>query len=346
MEVSPCDPMSSDLPFDSETPYDLLVAGAGPTGLACAIEAKRRGLSAVVIEKGCLVNSLFHYPSNLIFFTTPELLEIGDIPMTSVRDKPNRTEALKYYRRVTQHYKLDVRQYERVETIGGEDGAFVATTTLQRGGGRRFHARKVVLATGFYDIPVGLGVPGEDLPKVLHYYEDPHPFFDCDVAVIGGKNSAAIYALECYRAGARVTLIHRGAELSSRIKYWILPDIENRIKNNEIVGYLSSTVEAITPTEIVVRTPEGVKTLPNDFVLAMTGYQPDLAFLGAVGIRLDPETRKPRTDPETLESDRKGIYLAGVIVAGMHTNEIFIENGRFHGGQIADDVARKLGAQG
>ena len=313
-------PMSAATSFESETIYDLLVVGAGPTGLACAIEAQRRGLSAVVIEKGCLVNSLYHYPTNLIFFTTPELLEIGDIPMTSVRDKPNRTEALKYYRRVAQHYRLDVRQYELVESVQGDDGAFVIETVLRRGGRRRFQARKVVLATGFYDIPIPLGVPGEDLPKVLHYYEDPHPFFDCDVAVIGGKNSAAIYALECYRAGARVSLIHRGEKLSSKIKYWILPDIENRIKNGEIAAYFSSAVESITPTAIVIRTPKGETTLCNDFVLAMTGYQPDLPFLDAVGIRFDPRTRKPRTDPETLESDRKGVYLAGVIVAGMHTN--------------------------
>jgi thioredoxin reductase (NADPH) len=342
MKVPSC-LMPEAIPFESETIYDLLVVGAGPTGLACAIEAKKRGLSAVVIEKGCLVNSLYHYPTNLIFFTTPELLEIGDIPMTAVRDKPNRTEALKYYRRVAQHYALDVRQYERVDGIEGEDGAFEAITERRSGGRRRFRGRKVALATGFYDIPIRLGAPGEDLPKVLHYYEDPHPFFNCDVAVVGGKNSAAIYALECYRAGARVTLIHRGPELSSRIKYWILPDIQNRIKNGEIAAYFNSLIEEITPTAITVRTPDGLVTLPNDFVLAMTGYQPDLPFLDAVGIQLDPETLKPRTDPETLESDRKGVYLAGVVVAGMHTSEIFIENGRFHGGQIAQDVVRKLG---
>ncbi|MEZ5361196.1 MAG: YpdA family putative bacillithiol disulfide reductase [Bryobacterales bacterium] len=335
--------MSTDLPFESDQTYDMLVVGAGPTGLACAIEAQKRGLNAVVIEKGCLVNSLYHYPDNLTFFTTPELLEIGDIPMTSVREKPNRTEALKYYRRVAQHYRLDVRHYERVDAITGDDGSFVAETTRRSGERRRFRARKIVLATGFYDIPVRMGVPGEDLDKVLHYYEDPHPFYDCDVAVVGGKNSAAIYALECYRAGARVTLIHRYAALSPKIKYWILPDIENRIKNGEITAYFESEVESIGPTTITIRTLDGVKTIANDFVLAMTGYQPDLEFLSATGIELDPATRKPRTDPDTLESDRSGVYLAGVIVAGMHTNEIFIENGRFHGGQIAADVASKLG---
>jgi thioredoxin reductase (NADPH) len=328
---------------DTHEPYDLLVVGAGPTGLACAIEAGKRGLRATVIEKGCLVNSLYRYPTNLVFFTTPELLEIGDIPMTSVRDKPNRSEALKYYRRVTQHYRLDVRQYERVEAIVGGDGDFTVES-VRRGGERlRRRARKVVLATGFYDVPVRLGAPGEDLDKVLHYYEDPHPFYDCDVAVVGGKNSAAIYALECFRAGARVTLIHRHAELSPNIKYWIRPDIENRIKNGEIRAFFESAVDEITIDSIRVRTPTKVETFPNDFVLAMTGYQPDLDFLEGAGILLDPETGKPRTNPDTLESDRPGVYLAGVVVAGMHTSEIFIENGRFHGTAIADDVAAKLG---
>ncbi|MBI1355162.1 MAG: YpdA family putative bacillithiol disulfide reductase [Acidobacteria bacterium] len=322
--------------------FDLLVVGAGPTGLACAIEAQRRGLRTVAIEKGCLVNSLYHYPTNLVFFTTPELLEIGDIPMTSVRDKPNRTEALKYYRRVAQHYGLAIRQYERVDDIRGQDGAFEVRTTHQSGESRRYRTRKVVLATGYYDEPVRLGCPGEDLPKVRHYYHDPHPFFDCDVAVVGGKNSAAIYALECYRAGARVTMIHRGERLSEKIKYWILPDIENRIKNGEIAAHFQSSVERIHAKSIVVRTPDGPREIDNDFVLAMTGYQPDLHFLERVGIRLDPVTQKPATNPDTLESDRPGLYLAGVVVAGMHTSEIFIENGRFHGAQIAEDAARKI----
>ncbi len=317
--------------------------GAGPTGLACAIEAKRRGLSVVAIEKGCLVNSLYHYPTNLVFFTTPELLEIGDIPMTSVRDKPVRTEALKYYRRVASHYELDIRQYERVDDIRGEDGAFEVHTTRQSGGNRVYRASKVVLATGYYDVAASLGCPGEELPKVRHYYEDPHPYFDCDITVVGGRNSAAIYALECYRAGARVTLVHRGDKLSRKIKYWILPDIENRIKNGEIKAYFNSEVQEVRADEIVIKTPDGAKTLPNDFVLAMTGYRPDLSFLENLGIQLDPKTQKPHTNPETLESDRPGLYLAGVIVAGLHTSEIFIENGRFHGAQIAADAAAKLG---
>lgn len=322
---------------------DALVVGAGPTGLACAIEIGKRGLKARVIEKGCLVNSLYHYPTNLVFFTTPELLEIGDIPMTSVRDKPTRTEALKYYRRVTSHYGLDVRQYESVEAIDGEDGDFRVRS--KRAGGREtvHRARKVILATGYYDVPSKMGIPGEDLDKVLHYYEDPHPFFDQDVLVIGGRNSAAIYALECYRAGARVTLVHRGEKMSDKIKYWILPDINNRIKNDEIRGYFQSQVTAIERDTVTVRTPEGEKTFANDWVLAMTGYEPDLKFLSRAGVDLNPETERPEVNAETLESARPGLYLAGVVVAGMHTSEIFIENGRFHGGKIAEDLAGKLG---
>jgi thioredoxin reductase (NADPH) len=323
---------------------DALVVGAGPTGLASAIEVTRRGLRAVVVEKGCLVNSLFHYPTNMTFFTTPELLEIGDLPMTSVREKPTRNEALKYYRRCAQHYRLDVRQYERVDDIEGPDGDFTVRATARDGALKQYRARKIIIATGYYDLPVKMGIPGEDLEKVRHYYQDPHPYYDCDIAVIGGKNSAAITALDCYRAGARVTLIHRHKELSPSIKYWILPDIQNRLKNREIESYFETSVVEIAERSIRIRTPQGEKTLANDFVLAMTGYKPDTDFLARTGIVLEPDTRRPRTNSETLESDRPGVYLAGVIVAGMHTSEIFIENGRFHGIQIADDIARKVGS--
>ncbi len=317
--------------------------GAGPTGLACAIEIQQRGGRVILLEKGCLVNSLYHYPPHMTFFTTPELLEIGNLPMTSIREKPTRTEALKYYRRVTQHYRLDVRQYERVRRMEGQDGDFRVWTT-RRGGRTGCHqARKIILATGYYDLANRLNIPGEDLPKVMHYYQEPHPYYDMDVAVIGGKNSAAIAALDLFWTGARVTLIHRRAELSSSIKYWIKPNLENRLKSGEITGYLNTTVEEITEDCLRVRTPEGEKWLPNDFVFALVGYHPDLEFLGSIGIVFDPETRRPRTHPETLESDRPGVYLAGVLVAGMHTNEIFIENGRFHGAQIARDIAARLG---
>ena len=332
----------SDASPPSSDPFDVAIVGAGPTGLSCAIEITKRNRSCVVFEKGCLVNSLYNYPTNLTFFTTPELLEIGDLPMTAVREKPTRGEALKYYRRATEHFHLPVRQYEKVTAIQGCDGDFRILTVDRRGREACQPARKVIVATGYYDLPVMMNVPGEELDKVLHYYREPHPFYDCDVAVIGAKNSAAITALELYRCGARVTLIHRGKKLSDKIKYWILPDITNRLKNNEIAHYPESEVDRITEDSISIRTPQGEETLPNDFVLAMTGYRPDVEFLRQTGIVFDSETQRPRTDSETLESDRPGIYLAGVIVAGMHTNEIFIENGRFHGRQIARDISAKL----
>jgi thioredoxin reductase (NADPH) len=322
--------------------FDAVVVGAGPTGLACGIELQNRGVKTVLIDKGCVVNSIYHYPTNMTFFTTPELLEIGNLPMTSLNDKPNRTEALKYYRRVADHYRLDIRQYERVNSIQGEDNAFQVFTTDRLDCNHTYTARKVVLATGYYDVPNMLNVPGESLGKVLHYYKEAHPFYNQDVAVIGAKNSAAIAALELWWNGARVSLIHRGAGISDRVKYWIKPNIENRIKNGEIRGYFHSSVLEILPNSIRIATPEGEVLLKNDFVFALIGYQPDLAFLNATGITLEPETQRPRTDPQTLESERNGIYLAGVIVAGMHTNEIFIENGRFHGQLIAKAVADSL----
>ena len=326
----------------SEPVYDAIVIGAGPTGLACAIEIQQRDLSVILLEKGCLTNSLYHYPPHMTFFTTPELLEIGNLPMTSLNEKPNRTEALKYYRRVTQYFRLDVRQYERADRIEGQDGDFHVWTSHRVGRTGHHRARKIVLSTGYYDLPNLLDIPGEALSKVMHYYREPHPYWDMDVAVIGGKNSAAIASLELFWAGARVTLIHREPQLSNSIKYWIKPNIENRLKKGEIAGYLSSTVEAITEDCIRVRTPDGEKWLKNDFVFALIGYHPDIEFLRHMGIEFDPATRRPKTNPDTLESDRPGVYLAGVLVAGMHTNEIFIENGRFHGAQIAKDMERRL----
>jgi len=317
--------------------FDVIVIGAGPTGLACGIELKQRGVNAVLIEKGCVVNSLYHYPTHMVFFTTPELLEIGGIPMTSLNEKPGRTEALKYYRRVAEYFHLNIHQYERVLAVEGDNNDFSVKTNLSN-----YRARKIILATGYYDLPNMLDVPGEDLDKVIHYYKEPHPYFNHDVAVIGAKNSAAIAALELYWTGARVTLIHRGPGISSKVKYWIKPNIENRIKNGEVKAYFNSRVVEILPKCILLDTPEGKLELKNDFVFALTGYRPDLEFMGALGIQLEPETQKPRTNPETLESDRPGIYLAGVIVAGMHTNEIFIENGRFHGQKIAEAIAGAL----
>jgi len=322
--------------------FDALVIGAGPTGLSCGIELQKRGVKTVLIEKGCVVNSIYHYPTHMTFFTTPELLEIGNIPMTSLNEKPNRTEALKYYRRVAEHYRLNIHQYEKVEGIEGEDNAFRVFTSDRLGCHRTYHAHKIVIASGYYDVPNMLGVPGEELDRVLHYYKEPHPYYNHEVAVIGAKNSAAIAALELHWTGARVTLIHRGPGISDRVKYWIRPNIENRIKTGEIHAYFNSRVTGIYPSSIRVKTPEGEISLQNDFVFALIGYRPDLEFLNSAGITLEPATQRPRTDPETFESQRAGIYLAGVIVAGMHTNEIFIENGRFHGEAIAVSIASRL----
>ena len=323
---------------------DVLVIGAGPTGLACGIEAQRAGFNTLVIDKGCLVNSLFNYPANMTFFTTPELLEIGDLPFTTAHQKPTREEALEYYRKVTEHYRLPLAQYQRVEAVAGKDGQFYITATDKLGRIFDYHARKLVVSTGYYDLANQLGVPGEDLPKVFHYYREPHPYFDNDVLVIGGKNSAAISALDLWRHGARVTFVHRGPKLHNHVKYWILPDIENRIKNGDIKAYFNSQVQRIEPETVTVKTPGGLVQIKNDFVFALIGYHPDYDFLQAMGIELSSEQCRPVCDPETLESNVKGIYVAGVIVAGSRTNEIFIENGRFHGKQIAEDLKRKLGS--
>jgi thioredoxin reductase (NADPH) len=321
---------------------DVLVIGAGPTGLACAIEAQRIGLRALVLDKGCLVNSLFHYPANMTFFTTPELLEIGEIPFASANMKPTRQEALEYYRKVTEKFDLKVLQYHWVKTVTGEDNRFRVTATDRTGGIHDFEARKIVVATGYYDLPNMMSIPGEDLAKVSHYYHEPHPYYDSDVLVIGGKNSAAIAALELWRHGARVTLAYRGAAMHPNVKYWIKPDIENRIKNREIMAYFKSCVTEIGIDYVSLQTPQGAVRLENDFVFALTGYHPDYDFLQSLGIELSKEQCRPVCDPETLESNVPGIYVAGVIVAGAMTSEIFIENGRFHGKLIAADLRQKF----
>ncbi len=317
--------------------------GAGPTGLACAIAAKRVGLSVVLVDKGCLTNSLFHYPANMTFFTTPELLEIGDMPFSSPNQKPTRQEALEYYRKVAGHYQLDVRQYEKVERVTGANGDF-AVHTVDKFGRRLTHrARKLIVSTGYYDLPNYMNIPGERLPKVTHYYHEPHPYYEQDVLVIGGKNSAAIAALELWRHGARVTLVHREGQLHRHIKYWIKPDIENRIQNGEIAAYFNTVVTEITEDNVSLLTPDGPRVLPNQFVFALTGYHPDFDLLSSMGVRLEEKNaRCPECNPETLESNVPGIYLGGVIVAGERTNEIFIENGRFHGNLIAMDLAKKM----
>jgi thioredoxin reductase (NADPH) len=319
----------------------VICIGAGPTGLACAIEAKREGMRPLVIDKGCLCNSLYHYPINMVFFTTPERMEIGDLPMTTVGGKPTRAEALKYYRRAVEHYEIEVRQYERVESIYGHDGAFIVQSHEDTRAVKEYCARKIILATGYYDMPNRLDIPGEGLPHVSHYFREAHPYWNQDVIVIGGKNSAAEAALDLFRAGARVTLIHRDAELGKNLKYWVRPDIENRISAGEIRAMLSTHVTRIEPHQVWVKNGKGEEGLPATQVFAMTGYHPDFEFLEKQGIKLDPKSKRPQTNPETLESNVPGIYMAGVIVGGMHTGEIFIENGRFHGRQIIAAIAGK-----
>jgi thioredoxin reductase (NADPH) len=321
--------------------YDVICIGAGPTGLACAIEAKREGMRPLVIDKGCLCNSLFHYPTNLVFFTTPERMEIGDLPLVTVGGKPTRAEALKYYRRAVEHYGIEVRQYERVESVDGRDGAFRVHTVDDSGAKHGYRSKKIVLATGYYDRANRLGISGEDLPHVSHYFTEPHPYWNQDVVVIGGKNSAAETALDLFRGGARVTLVHRDAELGKSLKFWVKPDIENRIKAGEIRALFRSHVTRIEPHHVWVKNSGDEQVVPAAQVFAMTGYHPDFEFLESLGIRLDPKTRKPQVNPESLESNVPGIYLAGVIVGGIHTGEIFIENGRFHGKQIIAAITGK-----
>ena len=316
------------------TTYDIICIGAGPTGLACAIEAKRAGMNPLVIDKGCLCNSIFHYPVNMVFFTTPELLEIGDLPLVSAAEKPVRTEALKYYRKAAEHFQLELRLFERVLRVDGHDGNFTVLTHTEKGTEHRYTGKKISVATGYYDLPNIMSIPGEDLPHVSHYYTEPYEFWNQDVVVIGGKNSAAEAALDLYRNGARVTLVHRKAELGSTIKYWVRPDIENRVKAGQVKALFETHVKEITRDEVIVRNGAAEKRLPAKRVFALTGYHPDFAFIESLGVRLDPETRKPALDPNTLESNVPGIHLAGVVIGGRHTSEIFIENGRFHGKQI------------
>src|ERR1700732_4844773 len=293
--------------------YDFLVIGAGPTGLACAIEAQRAGFRAVCVDKGCLCNSLFHYPSNMTFFTTPELLEIGDIPFPSPNQKPTRDEALEYYRKVAEHYAVNILQYRNVAGVEGGDGDFRIKIADRFDRMAEFRARKLIIATGYYDLPNPPDIPGEDLPKVHHYYDSPPPYFDADVVVIGGKNSAAIAALDLWRHGARVTLVHRGPGIHRHVKYWIKPDIENRIQNGEIQAHFNSEVTHIDLDSITIATSKTELIIPNNFVFALTGYHPDFAFLRGLGIRVEPRAKAaphdicPVCDPSTLESNVPGI---------------------------------------
>ena len=278
----------------------------------------------------------------MVFFTTPELLEIGDLPLVSAAEKPVRTEALKYYRKAAEHYGLELRMFERVLRVDGHDGHFTVVTKTEKGTEKRYTGKKIGVATGYYDLPNVMGIPGENLPHVSHYYTEPFEFWNQDVVVIGGKNSAAEAALDLYRNGAHVTLVHRKAELGSTIKYWVRPDIENRIKAGQVNALFETRVKEITRDEVMVQNGAGEKRLPAKQVFALTGYHPDFAFIESLGVQLDPETRKPALDPNTLESNVAGIHLAGVVIGGRHTSEIFIENGRFHGKQI---IAALTGAK-
>ena len=318
--------------------YDIVCIGAGPTGLATAIEATRAGMRPLVVDKACLCNSIYHYPVNMVFFTTPELLEIGDLPLVCAAEKPTRGEALKYYRRAAEHYGLDLRLYERVMRVEGQNGDFTVATKTEKGIEAKHHAKKIAVATGYYDLPNLLGVPGEKLPHVSHYYSEPHAFWNQDVVVIGGKNSAAEAALDLYRNGARVILVHRNKDLGASVKYWVRPDIENRIKAGQVKALFETRVKEITKDEVVIENGAGEKRLPARQVFALTGYHPDYGFIESMGVQLDPESRKPKLNPKTLESNVPGIHLAGVVTGGRHTGEIFIENGRLHGKQIIEGL--------
>ena len=319
----------------AETILDVVIIGAGPVGLACAIEARHEGLRACTIEKGALVNSLVGYPAKMEFFSTPELIEIGGYPFPVQGYKPAREEAIEYYRGVTVREQLDVRLYERVLEVRGSRGDFAIVTNKGE-----HRARAVVVSIGFFDLPNLMGVPGESLPKVTHYYSEPYPYVRQKVAVIGARNSAAKAALDCYRHGAEVTLVVRSPALSEKIKYWIRPDLENRIKEGSIRAMFSTVVERIRERTIVLRTPDGVLEIENDWVVAMTGYHPDFSFLEALGIGFaDDGYRTPVYDAATFETTRPGVYIAGTVCGGYQTGRWFIENGRFHARQIMKHLA-------
>ena len=315
---------------------DILIIGAGPIGIACALEAQKRQLTYVIIEKGVLVNSLFYYPTNMTFFSTSEKLEIDDIPFISSNAKPNKKEALEYYRRIVSSNKLNVNLFEQVETVTSDKGIYQVKTNKNN-----YKAKHIIIATGFFDIPNYLNVPGEDLPKVFHYYNDPHYFSAQDVIVVGASNSSVDAALEIYRKGGRVTMIIRGKAIGERVKYWVKPDIINRIEEGSISAYYETEIKEILEDQVIITTKNKKEiTLKNDFVIALTGYRPNFKFLKDIGIALsDDGLKKPVYNPETMESNLKGIYLAGVICGGMETHKWFIENSRIHAKMIMNDIS-------
>ncbi|WP_026903594.1 YpdA family putative bacillithiol disulfide reductase [Pedobacter glucosidilyticus] len=319
-----------------EDVYDIIIIGGGPIGLACAIKAQQAKLSYLIIEKGCLVNSIYNYPQNMTFFSTSEKLEIGDVPFVSNHPKPTRSEALEYYRRVALKFKLQIKLFEEVKALDKKQYYEILTSK------NKYQSRNIIISTGFYDLPVLLNVPGEGLPKVYHYYKDPHYFALQKVIVVGASNSSVDAALECYRKGADVTMIVRADDIGERVKYWVRPDIKNRIAEGAIKAYFKSSIKEIRANEVIVETPDGEMCLENDFVLALTGYQPNFEFLNKMGITLtDDEKQYPQHHPDTMETNREGIYLAGVICGGMDTHLWFIENSREHADMIINAILAK-----
>ncbi len=316
--------------------YDVIIIGAGPIGLRCGIEAVNRKKSYLIIEKGCLVNSLYNYPTNMTFFSTSERLEIGDVPFVSHGDKPTRRESLEYFRRVTESWNLNVNTYETVKNIDGEKDNFIVMTDKGR-----YTGRDIIIATGFYDKPNLMNVPGEELPKVHHYFKEAHPYAYHKLLIVGAGNSAVDVALETYRRGSDVTIVIREDKLKDSVKYWVKPDLENRIKEGTIKAYFNSKISEIKEKEIDIKTPDGIMTVENDFVFAMTGYQPDFSFLKNAGVTIsDDEAKTPQFDESTFETNRKGIYLAGVVCGGMETGKWFIENSRDHAINIFDKIEK------
>jgi thioredoxin reductase (NADPH) len=321
-----------------ENIYDIIIVGGGPIGLVCGIEAQKAKLNYLILEKGALVNSLYNYPTNMSFFSTSERIEIGGVPFVSNNPKPTRPEALEYYRRIAVSGHLNIHLQEEVKTVNAVDGKYEVTTSSQK-----YLAKNIIIATGFYDIPVLMNVPGEDLPKVTHYYKEPHFYAMQKVVVVGASNSAVDAALETWRKGAEVTMVVRGEAIGRRVKYWVKPDIENRIKEGSVKAYFNSTVKAIRKKEIDIETPDGIITISNDYVIALTGYQPNFDFLRKIGVQLsDDANLQPTYNLETMETNVENIYLAGVVCGGMNTHLWFIENSREHAEKIISAIVKRL----
>ena len=315
--------------------YDIIIIGAGPIGLACGIQAEKHNLKYVIIEKGCLVNSIFNYPTNMTFFSTSERLEIGNVPFISHGPKPTRTEALEYYRRVKSSWNLNVNLYEKVKSVKGDKNNFEIATDKNK-----YQAKNIIVSTGFFDYANYLNIPGEELPKVKHYYDDPHPYIDQKIVVVGGGNSAVDVALETFRRGSEVTMVIKKDRIDDGVKYWVKPDMENRIKEGSIKAYFNSHLTEIREKEVDIKTPDGKITIENDYVLAMTGYHPDFEFLTSTGIKLN-EKREPIYNEETFETNVPGVFLAGVVSGGMDTSKWFIENSRYHAENIFKYLIQK-----